>query len=188
MGKKADRFTGYRAPQEELTVSQRAAHFLDWAAVHAPYVAVTYPQLVKIVMQLPKSPAETSTDVLHFIRNRVSGTKSVLLRKYKRTLITHDKHLDHTLGAQRGVSLRASVDATDVYTTTYTKKKVNVERAVAGLVEVREVIDLTALPKDAKAQVKALDTAMKEDKIGPLLEALATRPPELTEGKLCPAE
>lgn len=180
MRKESDRFGEYVPPTEMLNIAQRAAHFLDWAASKYPGYIVTYQFLAKVALRLPKLPVENSADVLQFRKNRVASIRKYLLKTYKRTLITSDKNPGSSL--VRGVHLRASVDSEDIYQTTYTNKKAKIENALTNLKEVRDVMVLVALPKDAKEQVKELDRALKDTGVTNLLEALSTRPvlPEKT--------
>lgn len=178
--KAKNEFSEYKPPTDDLTITDRAAHFLDWAAKSAPMRPVTYQYLVKVSLKLPTLPKENCVDLVQFKKGKISGVKRMLLKKYKRTLVTSDKNPNSLL--VRGVSLRASTDSEDVYRTTYTDRKAKVEFALNNLEEARDLMEVKELTKEARQQVKALDEVMKKDEVASLLVNLSTRP-QLTEGK-----
>jgi len=78
-------FHGYQYDPKMLK-AQRAAHALDWAAVHHRGDAVPYPILVKVIGGYERAPKLKSPEV-ESLRGSLSRIRKILLTQYDRGLV-----------------------------------------------------------------------------------------------------
>lgn len=157
-------YSSYKV-DEEMTVPQRTAHFLDWYAKRAPKRLVTLPDLTKIVNILPKRPGPDSKDVL-LQKSRNQAVKKILEAEYDCGLISSP-----------GRGIRASVDAEDFSVNClrstvkrYQSAGVRVNKQ-AGMVRTSQLTNA-----ETKAFVSKVKRASKELTAEALLERLPLPP------------
>lgn len=95
----------FQAPEYRLDTTMkipaRVAHFLDFAADKWPHRPIPYNVLLMFVMGYDRVPSMTDSDINH-LKNSMQRAKKVLHETYNRGLIP-----------ERGLGVRASVDADD---------------------------------------------------------------------------
>lgn len=85
-----------------LSLTQRAAHFLDWAAKNMPGDPIPYNVIVKKIMNLPQLPRLDNDTVDRFRRSAGAGLKKAMIDKYGREIVNLP-----------GIGIRATVDDAD---------------------------------------------------------------------------
>lgn len=121
-------------PDLEMSISERGAAFLDWAAKKFPGRAITYQQITKVVFALPRVPSENSKEVDTFRKNRMTRIREILFSKYKRAVVAHP-----------GFGIRATKDSEDVARTDMELKAKKVRTAISNLDRSRSLIDVSKI-------------------------------------------
>lgn len=120
---------------DTLTLNQRAAHFLDWAARNMPGEAIPYNVVVRTIMGYTRLPSLKSEEVARFKSNLTSQVRKILLTKYGRELIT-----------VIGVGTRATVDDADRLVHVAPKRARRLNAARAAFVVTATGINLANVP------------------------------------------
>lgn len=121
-------------PDLSLSITERGAAFLDWAAKSFPGRAITYQQITKVVFALPRVPSESSKDVDTLRKNRMGRIRDILFTKYKRAVVAHP-----------GFGIRATKDSEDVARTDMESKAKKVRTAITNLDRSRSLIDISKI-------------------------------------------
>jgi hypothetical protein len=137
MGKKNGVDISTYQPAYEMTMTRRAAHFLDWAAKNQPRSFVPYNLALKAILGTATTPPANSVAVEHF-RKSLGRSKDILLKTYGREMIR-----------ARDAGVRASVDSGDALTGAVFKKEKHVQTAVISFVEAMEHLNPSEFPKGA---------------------------------------
>lgn len=159
---------GY-TPDFKMSLSRRAAHYLDWSAIHQPLIFTPFNVILKAVLGQEATPNPKSKAVEQF-RRSLSTTKKILLKDYGRELIN-----PRNMGG-----CRASTDSGDALIHGVMKKEARAKSAVVGFVEAAELIKPEEFPKtkefepfrlhwegDMKATLKVLGTESFLEKLTP---------------------
>lgn len=130
---------------ETLSTTQRAAHFLDWAAKQAPKEFFPYNVIYKAIMGMPHMPRLDNEAVALFKRTATAGLRKALVTKYDREVIN-----------LVGVGIRASVDDADRLTNVAPMKARRLDSARRSFMLTAASIDLHNVPNTpAYAALKA---------------------------------
>ena len=159
---------GY-APDFKMSISRRAAHYLDWAAKNHPLIFTPYNLVLKAVLGQDATPNPNSKAVDAF-RKSLSTTKKILLKDYHREMIN-----------PRGEGwVRASIDSGDALVNGVMKKERAAKSAVVNFVAAAELIDPSEFPKTAEFK------PYKEHWEGPMKDTLKVLGTESFLDKLTP--
>jgi hypothetical protein len=158
-----------------LSKVQRAAHFLNWSALHHPGTYVPFNELLRSIQGYERKPQLKSEEVEH-LRKNGSAIKKALWENYKREVISLP-----------GVGIRASTDDADVLTNVVPKRASRLQSAKNNFVKSVTNIDPTKIPntpalkphkdwlqKEIKDLVKQIGSAEFERKLLP--PAIETTP------------
>lgn len=135
----------------DQSVPERAAAFLDWAAKKFPGRPISYEQIVKVVLALPRQPKEGSKDVEMFRKNRMSRVKQVLLEHYRRATVPHP-----------GLGVRATTNSEDVARTDVERKARRAKSAAESLDKSISLVDPTQIKdREVRARFTNISQASK---------------------------
>jgi hypothetical protein len=148
----------------KMSPNQRLAHFLDWLAQRAPYVAVPANVALQAIQGYARTPNANNEEVRLFAK-RVSKARLIMLKVYKRGLVV-----------QQNIGMRATVDDEDCADT---QQRRNVERLVSATNTVKataQIIDPSKIQDDklrswikggVASVLRALDADARLDKLLP---------------------
>lgn len=122
----------------EMTVPNRVAHYLDWAAKTFPKTYTPYNLLYKAIMGQKTTPQLRNKEVEQ-LRQRLQSVKKILQDKYGRELDT-----------QQGIGVRATVDAADTLTVSLPKRMRRLQSAKNAVVRTTDLIDPSRIPNTAE--------------------------------------
>lgn len=123
--------------QEKLTIPQRMAHYLDWAATKYPKAYTPYNFVLKAIMGFAKTP-RLSTEEVDRLRSKITRVRDILQTDYGRDIDT-----------QPGVGVRATTDDADTLTVALPKKVKRLQSASASVKKTADLIDPAKLPSTA---------------------------------------
>ena len=132
-----------------LSLPQRGAHFLDWAAKNFPGQYVSYNMFLKAIMGFSKTP-RIDGDAVEQLRGRMGRIREILKKNYGREV-----------DSQRGVGARATVDDADTLKTSLPGKMKRLHSAKKAVVETVNLIDPANIPNTP--DMKALKNWMVTD-------------------------
>ena len=141
--RKSDTLEGYKYV-EVMSRNQRAADFLAWAADRAPHEFIPYNVVVRHINGYGYTP-RLNSDEVEGLRKRMGGVRNILLRKYKRGMVSLPK-----------VGVRATVDDADMVQTEVAKKSSRVQSSVVSLERSVQVVDV------ASESFVAMDSSWKD--------------------------
>jgi len=120
--------------------TDRLAHFLDYAARHAPYTHIPFQYIAQALDGLHRTPLATADRTLQLARaSTSSGFKEKLFKTHRRA--THYK---------RGLGVRASVDEKDLLDTEYLPSLDRLAAAARQANKRGSRIDASKLPPQAR--------------------------------------
>lgn len=125
----------------KMSMTQRIANFLDWAAAHRPKDFIPYNEILKNVQGYSKLPRLDNKEV-NVIRSAMSRVRKVLHEKYNRGLV-----------ASVGAGVRATTDDLDRAKNELTKRARDVVRTSTRFKEVHAAIDSSKIPQTAEGQL-----------------------------------
>lgn len=151
-------FKGYHH-DSHMTIPERAAHALDWAAAHNRGQVVPYNILLKAAMGYSRTP-RLQTQEVEQLRTKMSRVRQILEKTYGRALVSVP-----------GIGVRATSDGEDAVKNAAQPAGVRLERAAKlfkqrlALVDQAQVKDkdLLAWLRGAKAHVKQIDAGTFDD-------------------------
>jgi hypothetical protein len=151
-------FKGYHH-DATMTIPERTAHALDWAAAHNGGMIVPYNILLKAVMGYNRMP-RLKTEEVEALRRKMSRARQLLEKVYGRALV-----------AVTGIGVRATVDGEDAVRNSAKPAGARLERAAQifkdrlALVNKAEVQDkeLLAWLRGANAHVKQITAGSFDD-------------------------
>ncbi len=118
----------------EMRRPARIAAFLHWYAQHQPYVWAGYNEVLQATNGLGYKP-RLSNDEVRVIKGAMHRAGQILMETYGRAVISN-----------RGLGIRATVDAADTVRHVATKRAKRAERAIVSLAQVDEIVDVSAIP------------------------------------------
>lgn len=130
--------TGY-TPDLGMSMTQRIAHFLDWAAQHKPREFIPYNEILKAVQGYDHMPRLANREI-DLVKGALTRAKKVLAEKYNRGYV-----------AKPGVGVRATTDDFDRTKNALTKKAVKLGKAAAAFKAEHAAIDPSSIPNTAEA-------------------------------------
>jgi hypothetical protein len=149
-----------------MSLTQRVAHFLDWAAKNLRYQYFPAQEVVKAVNGYKKTPRANSKEA-DSVRSCMPRVRALLCKEYKRGYI-----------CQRGVGYRATVNDEDKArydladrTKRLASAKVNVDSSL-GLIDARKISGSNAEGRRLRSfvrNVKKISSLISDDRIQKLL-------------------
>jgi len=118
-----------------MSLAQRIAHLLDWAAKKGVGVLIPYNVICRHIMGYNYTPRMNNEEV-DGIRRKLSSARPHLQKKYKRDLRNVS-----------GVGARATVDSIDLVKTSLPGNVRRVNSAHAALARNAELVDVAKLPE-----------------------------------------
>lgn len=148
-------------PDSDLTESQRAAQFLDWAARNMPRRNVPYAWITKHAYIKPRLPRPSDPDIDTLRLRKMDQIKRVLWDVYNRRTVASPRPKQGTAGQESGV--RATVDDEDMAGTDFLRNKRRVANGIKRLADTRQKMDPSKI-RDAglKAMVTNMDPVIKK--------------------------
>lgn len=137
MAKNKQQFSGY-VRDDSLSVPQRVAHFLDWAATNKPGEFVAYNMIVQAIMGYKHMPRLDSEEVQRVKRASAANVRSTLATKYDREIISLP-----------GVGVRATFSDADRLEHVAPKKAKRLDGARRSFMLTANAIDLRSVPDTA---------------------------------------
>lgn len=147
-------FRSFKLP-ESMSISNRIAFVLDWAAKKGPGTVIPYNIIYKHVYGVPNTPSTSNKDVV-MLRKKLASARPILQKKYNRQLKSVAP-----LGA------RATTDSLDVVRSNIPSDVRRVNSAHAALQRTAKLVDVAKLPEGA-------DKSYYVRTISPALKALAS--------------
>ena len=144
--------------EDGLSMPQRAAHFLDWAAQNYPGQIVAYNVTLKAVQGYTKMPILKSKEVEQ-LRSGMTRVRAILQEKYAREMVTSP-----------GAGVRATVDSLDTAQHSVPKKIVAVKRSKDSLAKTMSLVKVNEIPDTA--EYKVLKAWIKRD-VGEVMKGLS---------------
>lgn len=151
-----------------MSLTQRAAHFLDWNAKVHPGQFTAYNEVVKIIQGYKRQPQLKSEEVEQ-LRKRMTSIKTVLFSVYKREVVSLP-----------GVGVRAAYDDGDTLKNVVPAKAVRLQSARNNFIRTVSNVDQTKiantpdmvplkawLNNEIKAVMKQISSAEFERKLLP---------------------
>lgn len=138
---------------QEVSLTRRAAHFLDWLAKKSPYQFVQYNVVLRAIMGYNRTPRLTSEEVERLHRN-MGRAKLILETEYERGMMT-----------MPSVGVRATVDDND-------RAKNELPKKMRRLASAKESVERTVNSIDPR---KITDSRVKRwlrSDVGGILRAL----------------
>lgn len=126
-------------PQFGRPMSQRVAHFLDWAAEHNPQEFLSYNVVAKLVNGFDFMP-RIDSDEAERIKRMVTPARKILHKKYNRGLVTLPS-----------VGIRATTDDFDRAKWDLTRKARALEHAADNFEQTAAAINPENIPKTGEA-------------------------------------
>lgn len=143
-------------PDHSLNEVDRAAQFLDWAALNMPMRFVPYTWVAKHAIIRPRIPGPDSPEVV-MIRKKIGAIKRSLWDRYNRRTVAAPRNQDQEMG------IRATVDDDDVAGTDFLQNKRRIHNGIRRLEDTRSKIDPSRMRDHGlKAMVTSMDTVMKK--------------------------
>lgn len=122
----------------ELSMTQRGAHFLHWAAQHMPNVFQSYPVIYKAITGQRSLPRANSEHV-ELLKRNVTGMRTALLKHYNREVVSLP-----------GIGIRATVDDADRLANVAPAKARRLDAARKSFMITATGIDLRKVPDTAE--------------------------------------
>lgn len=113
----------------KMSMAQRMANYLDWAATNWPGEYTPYNRMLKAINGYARMPHMDSKEV-ETMRASITRARSILIEKYGRELVTSP-----------GTGARATVDDTDAAKNALAKKARHLSGAVASFKKTAAIID-----------------------------------------------
>lgn len=118
----------------KLSITQRAAHYLDWSAREYPKQFTPYNLLVKAIMGFGTTP-RLDSDAVNSLRSNMQRVKHYLVGTYGRELVS-----------EPGVGVRATTDDADLLTTSLPVRLRRLQGAQKAVANTASLIDPTKIP------------------------------------------
>jgi len=120
--------------ETKMTITNRAAHYLDWAARNYPQHYTQYNVLLKAIMGYDRMPSLSSKEVER-LRNGLGRIRVALSTKYNRELVT-----------QAGIGIRATINDADTLRNILPKKSRRLQSARTSFLGTVKNIDAASIP------------------------------------------
>lgn len=130
-----------------MSIPARVAAYLDWAARTAPTRPISFQQICKVVMQLPRVPTEKDRRT-QSVRLAIRRAKPILMNRYRRGIVPHP-----------GFGVRATIDSEDVARTQFQADK---RRAVSALKSIDRTSSLINASEIDDRELKASVTSTRK--------------------------
>ena len=156
----------------DLDPVDRAARFLDWAAIHMPRRFVPYGWIAKHANGMRRKCSPESNEVAT-IRKKLGAIKRILWNEFGRRTCPapHDQEL----------GLRASTDDDDIAGTDYLRNKRRIYNGIQRLRDTRSKIDPARMrDPNLKSMVQNMDPILKKLTDDKLMNSLMALPPRST--------
>lgn len=142
-------------PDDRMSITHRAAQFIDWCAKNMPGRFVPYTWIAKHAHIMPRVPNGNNNYVHEIRKNKMDTIKRILWSDYNRRTVPAPR--DQEPG------VRATTDADDLTQNAYLRQTKRVASAAQAAQDTREKIDTSAMRnKDLKALVERVDPVMKQ--------------------------
>jgi hypothetical protein len=129
-------------PDMKMSLPQRAAHYLDWAAASYPGSYTPYNMLLKAIQGYAKTPRVDSDEVERLRRSLNGSVKGILRKQYTREVVT-----------QPGYGIRATSDDLDMVKNSLTKKMVRLRGARNSVAQTVGMVDPANIPQTAEGKL-----------------------------------
>lgn len=140
---KAGKHPGDYKPDMTMSMTQRVAHFLDWAATNRPKEFIPHNEVLKFVQGYKAMPRLANREV-ELIKSAMTRARKVLHEKYNRGLLS-----------KPSVGVRATTDDLDRAKHELTKRARDVVRTSTRFKEVHSSIDAQKIPQTAEGKLWA---------------------------------
>lgn len=158
-------------PDTKLSLTQRVAHYLDWAAGEFPKQFTNYNIVLKAIMGYARTPTLGSEEV-ESLRRNIGRVKQIMVKQYGREVVSAP-----------GLGIRATVDDADTLTTALPRKITRLHSAQRAASATAELIDVSKVPdtaemkpwkrwfsQDVKSALKTLTSPEMERKLLPPMQ------------------
>lgn len=144
MAKQQQQYSGY-VRDDALSIPQRVAHFLDWAATNKPGEFMPYNMIVQAIMGYKRMPQLASDEVQRVKRTASANVRQTLITKYDREIVSLP-----------GVGVRATHSDADRLEHVAPKKARRLDGARRSFMITANAINLSNVPNTpAYASLKA---------------------------------
>ena len=142
-------------PDHGMSITHRAAQFLDWCARNMPGRFAPYTWIAKHAHIMPRVPNVNNSDVTAIRKSKMDSIKRILWNEYDRRTVAAPR--DQEPG------VRATTDADDLTQNSYLRQTKRVASSAKAAQATREKIDTGAMRnKDLKALVERTDPVLKQ--------------------------
>lgn len=148
----------------ELTLAQKVAHFLDWAATHVKKTYFSYSLICKAVRGLAHVP-RMNTNEVEAVRKTMQRAKQILRDKYKRGF-----------DFSRGLGVRATVDDNDTVNYTVATAAKRMVSSKMNLDKVSSIVDPSKLSSKEASYFENVTQASKRITNGHIQALLPPKP------------
>lgn len=150
--------------------AERAARFLNWAAVNLPHRFVPWTWVTKHARGLPKLPSLGNGDLL-LIRSRIGSIKSILWKEYGRRTTPSPRY-------HQEPGIRALVDDDDHARNDLVPNKKRIHNSILRLSDTRSKIDTSKMNDNGLvSMVLGMDPVIKSLTSSTLMNKLRELPP-----------
>jgi hypothetical protein len=141
-------------PDHNMSITHRAAQFLDWCARNMPGRFVPYIWIAKHAHVMPRVPNGNNNYVVEIRKNKMDAIKRILWNDYNRRTVPAPR--DQEPG------VRATTDDDDLTQNAYLRQTKRVASAAKAAQETRDKIDVDNMHNpDLKALVQRTDPVLK---------------------------
>lgn len=131
---------GYK-PDHKMSLPQRTAHYLNWAADTFPNAYTPYNLLLKAILGVAKTPRVNDEGVERLRRSLHQSVKKILRSQYNREIVS-----------QPGYGVRATSSDLDMVQSSLTRKMRTLRSAKSAVALTVGMVDPSNIPNTAEAK------------------------------------